>query len=112
MAFRVKRGPVAVLVILCVVGIFFGLRALVGKSAGQEAEIPKIAALPQAAEAPSATAPKVVPQTPLPGTAPAGKGTDVRMMVWAWNAQMGILYANGGADTTQGSLMASHDVNL
>lgn len=111
MAFRVKRGPITLIVILTTIGIFFGVRSLVGKQPGHEAEVPRVAALPQAPMDTQA-APKAVAQTPLPSATPAGKGTDVRMMVWAWNAQMGLLFANGGPDTTQGSLMASHNVNL
>ena len=111
MGVRVKRGPIAVLLLGGGIGLFFGAKALVGKIPGHEAEIPKGAALPQTPD-PQTTTSRVVPQAPLPGSIPAGKGTDVRMMIWPWNAQMGILYANGGPNTTSGSLMAAHDVNL
>lgn len=110
MAFRMKRGPIAVVLLIVGLGLFFGVRALVGKMPGHEAEVPKTAALPQAPDQPTTT--KSVAAAPMPGATLAGKGTDVRMMVWAWNAQMGLLFANGGADTTQGSLMAAHNVNL
>lgn len=110
MAVRVKRGPVAILLIAAGVGAFFGIKTYVGKMPGQEAEVPKVAALPQAAD--QSPAAKAVAQVPLPSSTPVGSGTDVRMMVWAWNAQMALLYANGGPDTTAGSLMASHGVNL
>ena len=108
--FRIKRGPITILVIVGMIGAFFGVKQLVGNMEGHAAVVPQVAALPQAPE-PSAI-PKAVAQVPLPSNAPAGKGTDVRATVWAWNAQMALLFANGGPDTTAGSLMASHGVNM
>jgi OOP family OmpA-OmpF porin len=37
---------------------------------------------------------------------------EVRLLGYAWNAQMGMLYALGGPQAAQGSLMAKHGVNL
>jgi outer membrane protein OmpA-like peptidoglycan-associated protein len=93
-------------------GVFVLFRHLVSSGMlspqAKKAEVPKAATLPTMPE----TAPMSVAATPLPDAVPANTGKDVRMMIWAWNAQSGILFANGGVDTTKGSLMATHGINL
>lgn len=50
---------------------------------------------------------------PMPGTAPGCTDKPpVRLLGYAWNAQMGMLFANGGAQATEGSLMCKNGVNL
>src|SRR5262249_33162037 len=50
---------------------------------------------------------------PLPGSRPGcADKTEVRLLGYAWNAQMGILFAAGGPQATEGSLMCRHGVNF
>jgi len=109
---RIKSGPVALVLIgLALVG-FFGIKYYVGKTGGQQAIVATKVALPALPDTLKSSSASTVQQLPLPTTTPAAKGTKVRMTAWAWNAQMGLLLANGGVDTTQGSLMAAHNIDL
>src|ERR1700687_549339 len=47
-----------------------------------------------------------------PSSSSGGCGDPIRSEVWAWNAQMGYIYANGGPDTTKSSLMQKYGVCL
>ena len=54
----------------------------------------------------------VVPLAPLPGTAPADKGTPITWEVMAWNSQMAGMLANGGPRSTMGSAAATNGLDL
>jgi OmpA-OmpF porin, OOP family len=117
MATRVKPLPKILLGVVLFAGLFGLFRYLVTSGIiampGHAAEVPKAATLPENSSAVAAASGSVaVPAAPLPGSAPVHQGTDVRASMWAWNAQMGFMFANGGPDTTEGSLMAGHGVNV
>lgn len=49
----------------------------------------------------------------IPGSAPGCTDQpEVRMNIWAWNAQMGLMAATGGKQASDGSLMCDEHVNL
>jgi len=114
MATKIKTLPRVILAATVFGGLVLGFKCAVdhgvisppgfGKS-----EVPKAAELPQVKASNSSTASSV----PLPGTQAAKLSSpEMRMQVMAWNSQMGMLFANGGARTTEGSLMAQHKANL
>jgi len=116
MATRLKTLP-KVLIGVAGFAVLFGIfKYLVATGVitmpGQAAVVPKAAALPEAPAAAAQTATAQVAAVPMPGASPAHGGTDVRVSMWAWNAQMGFMFANGGPDTTDGSLMSKHNVNV
>jgi OmpA-OmpF porin, OOP family len=54
-----------------------------------------------------------VPALAMPTDALAKNSTpEVRWLLWAWNAQMGLMFSNGGEHTTAGSFMEKANVNL
>jgi outer membrane protein OmpA-like peptidoglycan-associated protein len=108
--------PQAKILIVVAVGViaFFGLRSLayhgIIKTPGiMKALVPQHFVLPDLKDAQVANVTPVA----LPNDGPANvQATQIRGAIWEWNAQMGLLFATGGATTTQGSLMAKRNVNL
>jgi OOP family OmpA-OmpF porin len=71
--------------------------------------VPQKAILPDVKDAQVGNVAPVAIPTSSPATV---QSTLVRGEIWEWNAQMGLLFANGGPTTTAGSLMAKRNVNL
>lgn len=111
---RLKTGPKIMLIILLVVGFVFGLRKAaelgwIPTPGVMKALVPEKAVLPDVKDA----LVQNVEPAPLPTATPASvRATLVRGEIWEWNAQMNMIYANGGPTTTKGSLMEKHNVNL
>jgi len=111
---HLKTGPKVILIILLVVGFVVGLRKAaelgwIPTPGVMKALVPEKAALPDVRDAQVQN----VDPVPLPSSTPANvRATLIRGEIWEWNAQMGMIYANGGSTTTKGSLMEKHGVNL
>lgn len=109
-----------VIVVICLlVAAFFSIRRfapglldkIVPAAKTREAVVPSKADLPDlpAGEAVPASSRNVE----MPGEGPGCTDQpEVRFFHWAWNAQMGMMFATGGKQATEGSLMCQNGVNL
>lgn len=87
-------------------GLFdrFGLKT-------KKSEVPKEVSLPNTGF--TKTAGTNVAVIAPPSTVPTSiKGYTIPVLIWAWNSQMGQMFANGDAYTTQGSLMEKQGVKI
>ena len=111
---KLKPGAKIILLLLIGLALFFGFRTAVSHGwipapGIMKSLVPSKANLPDLKEA---AIPNVEPAA-FPDAAPASvKAPLLRAEIWAWNAQMGFIYANGGPNTTRHSLMEKHGVNL
>src|SRR6266852_3176415 len=111
---RLKPGAKVILLLVVGAALFFGFRTAVSRGwipapGIAKALVPSKAALPDLKEAVVAN----VEPAPFPEAASASvKAPLIRTEIWAWNAQMNYIYANGGPDTTRNSLMEKHGANV
>jgi outer membrane protein OmpA-like peptidoglycan-associated protein len=101
-----KTAPKLVLIVVGAAVAMFGLKTTAehfGFGISASRAIGK-AALPDIKDAVVAD----VQPLPYPTTSPDGCDSPSRNDVWAWNADIGWLYSNGGIDTTKGSLADKH----
>jgi OOP family OmpA-OmpF porin len=106
------KGLITVVVVGAVgIGIYVNRDKLApGKKDEVHSNVPPVAQLP--GEGIDAGINKAIPSTPVPDKPGCGDLPEVRFYHWAWNAQMGLMYATGGKQAAEGSLMCKHGVNL
>lgn len=107
-----KTGGKAVIGLIIGVGVFFGGKYIVNrpKDVGKAADVGKVA-IPDAPEA-SLTG-TAATKVDLPGKAEAlNGGLQIKVLEMAWNAQMALNFANGGARTTKGSLLDKTGIDM
>jgi len=109
-----KKGPKFILIALAVVGGIFGLRA--GVTSGlipmpgilKTVSTSKVSLAGQTDAAVTGIEAVAPPSTRVASVS----ATPITFDIWEWNAYFGIIYANGGKQTTKGSLMEKYGVNL
>ena len=101
-----KLTPLAKAFLLLVV---VGTGSFVAQQKGVVAKLFPPRAVTGSSVPPAAVLPSFGKRQSEPGCAQL---PEVRMDLWAWNAQQGLLLANGGPRSTAGSLMCKHEVNL
>lgn len=105
-------GKIAVVIVVVLVawGLKLGYEKFVPKATVKSAVI-QVNDLPPLAYDKSANA----PSRPLPDSLTLSEVSapfEIRAEVMGWNAQAGVAYANGGAQTTKGSIMEEQGVRL
>ena len=97
---------IAVAIIFCAKIFWWDKRPQVAKAATTIGHV-TIPDAPQASLSNNATL------LPLPGTGDAGNGgTKITIDVMEWNSQFGLMYANGGTNTTKGSLIDKANLQI
>lgn len=103
-----------VTVALLLFGLVFGVKWVISDSglfpkSVKESFVPEVGGLPPLSYDKNANAPLV----PLPSNQLAeSKSPEIRVGIMGWNAQTGLMYANGGEQTTEGSFMAKEGLNV
>jgi len=114
MSYKLNRGPKLIVALLAGCGLFGGLRYAVNH--GLLSAQLSASKVPERADLPALHEPSVDLQAntavTLPGTAPCIGKPELRALVWAWNAQIGWMFANGGPESAVGSLMCEQGVDL
>ena len=110
---HIKTAPKLVLIGLAVVGFGVGFQYAVKTGRISHANILN-SSVPLKADAVNATVLNTsnIKPVALPSSGIASLASKMRGLVMAWNAQMGLMFANGGPCTTVGSFMAKYGVGV
>ncbi len=109
-----------IIVLALLVAAFFSVRRfwpglldkIVPAAKSRESVVPESADLPDMPQQ-SGVSNAAVRKVDMPGEgAGCTDKPEVRFLHWAWNSQMGMMFATGGKQATEGSLMCEHGVNL
>ncbi|MCU0434028.1 MAG: OmpA family protein [Bacteroidia bacterium] len=112
MATKIKPAGKIAIILLVLGGIYAGKVFWWDKrpTEAKKSQNIGVVALP---DEPNASLTGQATKLPLPGAEPAANGgTKIVWKVMAWNSQFPLMYANGGANTTKGSLMDAAKVQV
>lgn len=104
-------GKIVLLLLVVGAAVGVGRVMLVPPTSGPGITVPNTKPLP----APIGTNPddSKVTAAAMPGSETGcSDKPEVRYLGYAWNSQMGLMFANGGVQATKGSLMCQHGVNF
>jgi hypothetical protein len=115
---RFNPKTLLIAIAILAIAIYFGLPKILDTEIGKKLNLQKKTQesvsvsrvmLPDAPPNIESTSPPL----PIPSNELANvNAPEIRYQIWAWNSQMGMLFANGGAKTTKGSIMEKRGVNL
>lgn len=110
MLHKLKPVPRAIVIVGLVGGLGYALTTIPAVSQYLKPHTEVAVSVPGAIDLPTATA-TTVTSTSIGATNVSG-AEPMRVDVLAWNAQAGLLFANGGVTTTSDSLMAKRGLNV
>ncbi|HEY8920265.1 MAG TPA: hypothetical protein VIM87_27685, partial [Chitinophaga sp.] len=109
---KVKPGGKILLIVL-LLGAIYAAKVLWWDKRPQEAKAATDIGKVSLPDAPEASLSKNAVMMPLPGQDEAlNGGTKIVWKIMAWNSQFPVMYANGGANTTKGSLLDKAKLQL